>query len=51
MNEVARYERFHNFLKAVMVEAGGYDEPRAVMTRHKTLVSLLVVSFVTGSID
>ncbi|KAL8576123.1 hypothetical protein ACOMHN_001473 [Nucella lapillus] len=40
--EVDRYAKYHDFLREVMTEGGGYDEPRAVMTRHKTLTTLLV---------
>ncbi|XP_070205764.1 coiled-coil domain-containing protein 42 homolog isoform X2 [Littorina saxatilis] len=41
-HHTTRYDMFHEFLRVVMAEGGGYDEPRAVMTRHKTLTSLLV---------
>ena len=44
MNRVKRYFKFHDFLRDVMAEGGGYDEPRQVMTRHATLTHLLVVS-------
>ena len=44
IQRVERYSKFHDFLRAVMAEGGGYDEPRQVMTRHATLTHLLVVS-------
>ena len=40
IQRVERYFKFHDFLRAVMAEGGGYDEPRQVMTRHATLTHL-----------
>ena len=43
--KVEKYKKFNYFLKLVQKEShGGFDDNKAVMARHKTLTSHLVVS-------
>lgn len=40
-HKVERYGLYNDYMHAVRT-AGGYEEPRSIITRHKTLTSLLV---------
>ncbi|XP_025092931.1 coiled-coil domain-containing protein 42 homolog [Pomacea canaliculata] len=38
---VKRLNVFYDYLRQVMAQGGGYEEPRSIITRHQTLTSLL----------